>query len=101
MPPERERLTGGQWPIKVWHGSVVTQCERKKVKAKGIYYSPVSRIYTRFDLIHSPASGKFLSLVDFAKTLHLNLNLNRNKNGGGMPQIETEQCTPAQSGISP
>lgn len=65
---------------------MVTQCERKKAKVKGIY-SPVSRIYTKFDLICSPASGKFLSLVGFAKTLYLNVNLNRNKNGGGMPQI--------------
>lgn len=87
MPSERERLTGGQWPIKVWHeGLRLLNVKEKKAKVKGIY-SPVSRIYTKSDLIHSPASGKFLNLAGFAKTLYLNVNLNRHKNGGGMPQI--------------
>jgi len=41
---ERERLTGGQWPIKVWHeGLQLLNVKEKKAKAKGIY-SPVSRI---------------------------------------------------------
>lgn len=40
MPSERERLTGGQWPIKVCQEGLWLL----NAKAKGIY-SPVSWIY--------------------------------------------------------
>lgn len=86
MPSERERLTGGQWPIKVWHeGLRLLNVKEKKRKRKA--FTVQSLGYTKSDLICSPASGKFLSLAGFAKTLYLNVNLNRHKNGGGMPQI--------------
>lgn len=49
MPSERERLTGGQWTIKVWQECLWLL----NAKAKGIY-SPVSRIYkVWFDLFLS------------------------------------------------